>query len=127
MVRECCVHCGCGWLEYVKRKIANGTYQVWVECQACGKNARGSGVLLKHDKVILEDCRTLPSEEMPVCERCHREGAELHHWAPRSIFGGEYVRVNGHPCIWPRDYLCIQCHQEWHSKMLAYTNGRTDA
>ncbi len=119
MARECCNHCGCSWLEYVKRKISNGTYQVWIECQGCGKNARGAGILIAHDKMILEDCRTLPSDNLPRCERCDAEGSDWHHWGPRSVFSDADS--------WPLGRLCLRCHQLWHSKMLAYTNGRVDA
>jgi hypothetical protein len=42
-----------------------------------------------------------------VCEVCHAEGAEWHHWAPTSIFGDEAEK-------WPKSALCRACHVRWH-------------
>lgn len=41
------------------------------------------------------------------CARCGNRGAELHHWAPRALFGDECNN-------WPQDYLCSECHAAWH-------------
>jgi hypothetical protein len=44
------------------------------------------------------------------CERCGKQGAELHHWSPRKIFGAEAEE-------WPQSFLCQKCHLEWHWKV----------
>jgi hypothetical protein len=41
------------------------------------------------------------------CARCGARDVELHHWAPRAMFGEEADR-------WPQDYLCHDHHAEWH-------------
>ena len=48
---------------------------------------------------------------------CGAEGAELHHWAPKEVFGQE---ANA----WPTAFLCVACHQEWHVGMIGYKFGR---
>ena len=45
------------------------------------------------------------------CAKCGSRGAELHHWAPRAIFGPDEADH------WPKDYLCKACHAEWHAKV----------
>jgi hypothetical protein len=56
------------------------------------------------------DLSRLPVEqaESPRCVRCGTRGAEEHHWAPRAIFGRDIAD------LWPKDYLCKDCHDEWH-------------
>lgn len=51
---------------------------------------------------------SIPIREIRKCEVCGAEGAEVHHWAPRSIFGDEAER-------WPTSLLCVPCHSKWHS------------
>lgn len=34
------------------------------------------------------------------CIRCHKRGTEVHHWAPKAIFGPADAET------WPKDYLC---------------------
>lgn len=42
------------------------------------------------------------------CVRCGSRDAELHHWAPKGIFGNDEAEM------WPKDYLCKSCHDQWH-------------
>lgn len=42
------------------------------------------------------------------CARCGERASELHHWAPRAIFGQDEAER------WPKDYLCKPCHDLWH-------------
>ena len=42
------------------------------------------------------------------CVKCGVRQAELHHWAPKEIFGAEEAEK------WPKDYLCVKCHLLWH-------------
>ena len=46
--------------------------------------------------------------EAPRCAKCGARGAERHHWAPRAIFGQDAAET------WPKDFLCLACHEEWH-------------
>lgn len=41
------------------------------------------------------------------CAKCGSRNCQLHHWAPRAIFGREADD-------WPTDYLCQACHDKWH-------------
>lgn len=41
------------------------------------------------------------------CEKCGMPGAEVHHWAPRHLFGDECEK-------WPVGYFCQPCHSKWH-------------
>ena len=43
-----------------------------------------------------------------MCRVCNAVGAEMHHWAPKHIFGDEAER-------WPKDLLCRTCHARWHN------------
>ena len=61
--------------------------------------------------VDLSTIRTVVINESPRCVKCGTRGAELHHWAPQAIFG--QPEADG----WPKDYLCLSCHQTWHRKV----------
>lgn len=42
------------------------------------------------------------------CIRCGRDGAQMHHWVPKSIAGPKIAND------WPISLLCSDCHMEWH-------------
>lgn len=42
------------------------------------------------------------------CVVCGERFAQMHHWAPRAIFGDKVAEQ------WPKDYLCEWCHKKWH-------------
>lgn len=49
------------------------------------------------------------SRDAEPCARCgSTNGTQLHHWAPQSIFDDADK--------WPTSYLCISCHEEWHTR-----------
>ena len=106
-----CKNCGKETATRIVRNINSaGVSMTWVQCLTCGKNARGSGQWLKKPSNV---------EELPVienfstnytCEVCGHTGAEVHHWAPRFIFGNEADQ-------WPTGYLCPTCHAYWHDKI----------
>jgi fructosamine-3-kinase len=70
-------------------------------------------VLMEHlpDEAALEQIPIHHINDAPRCERCGQRGAELHHWAPKEIFGEEEAEH------WPKDYLCVTCHRDWHGKI----------
>ena len=41
---------------------------------------------------------------------CPGSGEELHHWAPKCLFGPDAAE------LWPKGYLCRIHHQEWHKR-----------
>lgn len=50
--------------------------------------------------------------DLPPCARCaSTDGVELHHWAPRAIFG--FTEADR----WPQSYLCVPCHSTWHREI----------
>ena len=50
-----------------------------------------------------------------TCVRCKQEEeGELHHWAPRLVFGEVEAE------LWPKALLCTSCHHKWHTKMLRW-------
>lgn len=55
----------------------------------------------------------------PPCVRCGAFGTELHHFAPRAIFGPEEAE------LWPTAYLCGGCHRYWHAT-INNTPAQTD-
>jgi len=46
--------------------------------------------------------------ELMECELCGTAPAQLHHWAPRALFG--YLEADQ----WPQSWLCQPCHSYWH-------------
>ena len=92
----------------------NGEDHVWWRCDDCHINLLGPGYWVPHDYLtehsvdvstleVIQDQR----RRTPPCRVCGKRGAELHHWAPRHLFGAEAD-------LWPTDYLCKSCHQLWH-------------
>ena len=111
--RTKCAYCGCRAGKAVKTRLCNGTYRVWLRCNGCGENVQGKGHYLRHNAVHIE---RLPlhedhTENASGCERCgSKEGVELHHWAPRELFGDDRD-------FWPTGWLCPKHHEEWHAIM----------
>lgn len=111
-----CKRCGVAKLHVLTRnQTLNGAAMVGWLCSAClswTTDKRGRLWIplaeIRAIGVIVED---LPLRStIAACERCARCGArnvEVHHWAPRALFGEKAER-------WPKDYLCPACHGEWH-------------
>lgn len=100
-----------------KQIFENGTeHYVWV-CSICTrKNPRGDRQLFIPKLIVEKALSVAEIEAIPIlmeapvyrCVKCGKRGAELHHWAPKGIFGREEADK------WPRDYLCKPCHDKWH-------------
>lgn len=58
----------------------------------------------------------LPADCSVRCVRCGSRTAELHHWAPKAIFGDKECEY------WPKDYLCKTCHDAWHKLVTPQLN-----
>lgn len=90
---------------------------VWV-CDTCNlRNPAGDKQYFIPRETVAKHLTDEQIEALPVimpegngarCVRCGRRGAELHHWAPKRIFG---VKESWQ---WPTDYLCKMCHDAWH-------------
>lgn len=74
---------------------------------------------LSSDETSLSQIPIHEIKDAPRCERCGERGAELHHWAPKEIFGEEEAE------LWPKDYLCPTCHRDWHGKINTRRNAIT--
>src|SRR5438132_776764 len=86
-----------------------------MRCVDCDSPAR-PGHWLPHDRAYFGSVEDLPvwrdyRDPDHPCEVCGGLGAELHHWAPRAIFGAEAEE-------WPTAYLCVRDHNRWHLRML---------
>lgn len=47
-------------------------------------------------------------QKVDQCEVCFsEEKLELHHFAPKHLFGDESDK-------WPVAFLCVPCHSKWH-------------
>lgn len=104
--------------QLARNQTMSGAVQVGLLCCKC----RGWTVDRKGRLWIpLAEVRSTGIEpaELPVanaiapdmrCARCGSRGVELHHWAPRALFGADAD-------AWPKDYLCRPCHEEWHESV----------
>jgi len=52
------------------------------------------------------------------CARCGDRDCELHHWAPKEIFGPKEAED------WPKDYLCPGCHTQYHATLKAWKEAK---
>ena len=89
----------------------NGSRSVYKGCPDCGTRI-GPANWISHDGLDLgeipvgADHRTVN----PPCQVCGAWGTELHHWAPRALFGIEADH-------WPTAWLCVPHHAEWHKRI----------
>lgn len=87
---------------------------VWV-CGLCETRnpARDKTFFIAHE-IIQKYLNPEQIEKLPLllpdwenrCARCGRRECELHHWAPIHLFKDADE--------WPKDYLCVDCHNLWH-------------
>lgn len=96
------------------RKINSfGSSLVYWECTLCNENAMGSAHWLPHDPIRkyginIDEIPIVEDYRVQTCSVCGTLGAQLHHWAPRYLFGDEADK-------WPLTYLCVPCHIRWHN------------
>jgi ribosomal protein L40E len=91
---------------------SSGVYQFKLYCYECG----GRGGSIAHNYLQHIDQSKIPllndyTENAPLCERCGAEGTEIHHWAPKHLFGA------WESTQWPTSHLCRRCHAEWHNRV----------
>ena len=116
----CKARCNAGTTAHLHRRIMeNGSEHFCWVCAACGgyDPFRDSGVFIPKAKVIaflseaqIESLPIIMPNSSTRCVVCGSRQTELHHWSPRGISGDECER-------WPKDYLCVPCHQLWHRKV----------
>ena len=103
------------WL-WRRFKNAGGHLTFPYVCSECGHK---TNILEKKKTVMefifkngykIENIPLLPvDEDTPHCEICGQQGAELHHYAPQHLFDNADD--------WPKGYLCVKHHREWHDKI----------
>lgn len=102
---------------HLKVSCSGSEQFVWV-CRVCKVlNPFGGDLFIKKERVYgyltqaqIDSLPVLMPEAATRCVKCGERKAELHHWAPRAIFGDACED-------WPKDYLCIKCHDEWHKQV----------
>lgn len=116
---DICQFCKSRQVAHLNVKILHSGAEafVWV-CDGCDRfNPFGGNMWIDSDQVYRyltkTEVLTLPVLSEPLtsrCAKCGSRGTELHHWAPKAVFGEDSDK-------WPQDYLCKPCHDEWHEKM----------
>jgi hypothetical protein len=104
------------WLLKVIEK-KNGTRQIFLRCSHCGalgpvsyKDLRSYGV----DPYELPvDVSYVTIDQVCCVDGCWQTRTELHHFAPRGVFGTEADD-------WPVLPLCVNHHTTWHLAMNGY-------
>lgn len=93
----------------------------WI-CTACGRYARKSKQFIAHAVIeVWEQYGKIPPrDELPIfadnrlpevrCFVCGQLEAQLHHFAPKAL-----TKYLGDAELWPKEYLCDEHHQLWHS------------
>ncbi|MFA5376913.1 MAG: hypothetical protein WC455_14280 [Dehalococcoidia bacterium] len=108
-----CARCGrVTQATLVRTIVSNGTSQVWWKCEA-GHAIDNPRKNIAHEKIVAYgvSIESIPVEKtysVELCEVCGRPGVEVHHWAPRHLFGDECDS-------WPKSNLCKACHAKWHA------------
>lgn len=110
-----CRRCGENTQQEVQKKITASLadFYGWM-CLKCNwwTESKSGGIWISKEQLLehglrLEDIKIGFIEDAPRCSRCGKRGAEVHHWAPRKIFGDDCEK-------WPKDTLCVDCHKLWH-------------
>ena len=120
-----CKKCGkTGLVRLVRNITASGVSQVYWLCRFCNDNADGGGHYIPHKKlkeygVVIDDLKVINDyrDLEHACIVCGALGAELHHFAPRFLFGDRADK-------WPTGYLCNYHHLEWHGLVTPDMNKR---
>lgn len=115
-----CVNCGVRRKAILHRQFSgNGAVTFLWMCSVCNrKNPDNTRLFIPKEEVEKhfkpEEIESFPTLMPAFCDRCAKCGArgvELHHWAPKGVFGDDEAEG------WPKDYLCKACHDEWHLRV----------
>ena len=99
----------------------NGSRFVYEGCSQCRARLRPGEWVDQYRRPeaanapIVQDLRV----HNPPCQVCGAWGTEVHHWAPRALFGIEADH-------WPTAWLCRVCHKRWHDVIRGSRQGRLD-
>lgn len=109
-----CGKCNWGIARYV---TAAGHHKYPWYCRQCGKKSN----IYEPNHPHLIFTYVFNESEENACEKCGAFGAELHHWAPKHLFGE--VEADK----WPQSYLCQPCHATWHNTVTPNMNEGTNS
>jgi hypothetical protein len=113
-----CKNCNCETKFILHLQLfANGSENfLWV-CSKCNRrNPTGGNQFYIPSALVREHVNEAQVASLPIimpalrdrCARCGGRNTELHHWAPKAIFGADESER------WPCDMLCTDCHAQWH-------------
>lgn len=107
-----CAKCGHSKCTLVKTPKFDGSFQVWLKCDKCNKNFRGSAQFLKQagldmDKIPVYDPNPAKREKC-VVRGCNNYDVQYHHFAPRHLFQMDADD-------WPVLPVCNFHHSLWHA------------
>jgi len=114
-----CFHCKGHNVMPARQRNSNGAFHILQWCFDCNRCASPKTIYIS--KALIPGWEVLPIvvdylDQAPPCEVCGSlAGTELHHWAPRHIFGDRAEQ-------YPKSWLCKACHDEWHRTMAAHLN-----
>lgn len=122
-----CRHCGFETVFRLHRqKFVNGSeHFVWV-CKKCERlnPSKDGGMYIPnakiHSTLTPDQIASLPvlmPDAFSRCVVCGSRDCELHHWAPKFLFGPDVANK------WPKDYLCKSCHDLWHETVTPKIKG----
>lgn len=99
-------------VELVRTIASNGVSMVFWECQVHHGNIK-AGKWIPHKELAkcgidIEILTIVENYDNDfTCVVCGEKGCELHHFAPRYLFGDAAED-------WPKEYLCRKHHAQWH-------------
>ncbi len=113
--KETCCNCKIGRKARLVRDIAtNGAINIYWLCTNCLKPFYPGKQFIKHEKVIdfgIDIDELLVIEDYSAngepCAVCGKRQTEIHHFAPKHLFGDDADK-------WPVAPLCKYHHTMWH-------------
>lgn len=107
-----------GGIEFVKQEGTSG-YRIFARCITCNATVASNGLWLAHSLFTDDEIAQMPwdgsaQDKREPCTVCGVPAKlELHHLAPREMFGDECER-------WPQVRVCRRCHECWHNVVNLY-------
>lgn len=116
-MNKVCPKCGTS-CTLARDATASGSVQIFWWCSYCWNYPDPFHAFIPHEYVSstlkvniasLTVIERYPSAPKPKCAVCGKQGAQLHHFAPKHLFKDAER--------WPTNYLCDEHHTEWHAKV----------
>lgn len=103
-----CTKCGAHDWRIGTATTASGSIVHPYFCGGCGEKTQ---LYERKEKAKKAGCGVridIEIRQPRICDVCGASGAEMHHWAPRYLFGDDSEK-------WPKAMLCVPCHRKWHA------------